>query len=86
MDSNYSDDSLNKLDWNHSDPSETPIPGTGHSIRFYALRDENGNVIPNTYLMAMDYTGISYSNYDYQDNIYIVKNVKPVSPPAPPKM
>ena len=34
--------------------------------------------------MAMDYTGISYSNYDYQDNIYIVSNIKPTSPPRAP--
>src|SRR5262249_5118166 len=35
-------------------------------------------------LMAQDYTGISYSNYDYQDNIYIVSNVKPTTPPSAP--
>ena len=30
----------------------------------------------------MDYTGLSYSNYDYQDNLYLVSNVKPVNPPS----
>ena len=80
----YSDDSLNPSDFNLTDPNQTPIPGTGHAFRFYALKDANGNVIPNTYLMAQDYTGISYSNYDYQDNIYIVSNVMPSSPPSAP--
>ena len=30
--------------------------------------------MPNTYLMAMDYAGI---NYDYNDNVYLVSNIKP---------
>jgi regulation of enolase protein 1 (concanavalin A-like superfamily) len=84
VDSRYSDDTLNPSDFVETDPNQTPIPGTGHAFRFYALKDANGNVIPNTYLMAMDYTGISYSNYDYQDNIYIISNVMPASPPVAP--
>jgi regulation of enolase protein 1 (concanavalin A-like superfamily) len=74
VDTRYSDDSLNPLDNN--------TPGTGHSFRFYAARDQDGNIIPNTYLMAQDYTGLSYSNYDYQDNIYLVSNVRPLSAPS----
>jgi regulation of enolase protein 1 (concanavalin A-like superfamily) len=84
VDSRYSDDSMNPLDLDESDPNLTPIPGTGHSFRFFALKDANGNVIPNTWLVAMDYTGISYSNYDYQDNIYIISNIAPTSPPSAP--
>ena len=84
VDSRYSDDTLNPSDFILTDPNETPIPGTGHSFRFFALKDSTGKLIPNTYLMAMDYTGLSYSNYDYQDNIYIISNVKPLSPPSAP--
>lgn len=31
-------------------------------------------VIPNAYIMAMDYAGI---NYDYNDNVYLITNIKP---------
>src|SRR5205823_12600476 len=48
----------------------------------YAACDQSGNLIPNTNLMAQDYTGLSYSNFDYQDNFYLVSNVKPVNPPS----
>src|SRR5205085_1197309 len=44
-------------------------------------KDRNGKVVPNTYLMSMDYSGI---NYDYNDNVYLITNLKPVSPPAAP--
>ncbi len=77
IDSLYSDDSLNPLDFNPN--TNVPYPGTGHAFRFFPLKDENGNVVANTYIMAMDYTGLSYSNYDYQDNIYIVSNMRPAS-------
>src|SRR5205085_9873194 len=74
VDSRFSDDSLN--------PMDSGTPGTGHAFRFYAARDQSGNIIPNTYLMAQDYTGLSYSNYDYQDNLYLVSNVRPVNAPS----
>jgi fibronectin type 3 domain-containing protein len=76
VDGKFTDDSLNPLDNN--------TPNTGHSFRFYIAKDRDGKVIPNTYIMAMDYTGVSYSNYDYQDNIYLISNVKPVNPPSAP--
>ena len=77
VDSNYSDDSLNNPDFNPS--TKVDYPDSGHSFRFYPLVDENGNTVPNTYIMAMDYTGLSYSNYDYQDNIYLVSNISPAT-------
>ncbi len=77
IDNRFSDDSLNTQDF---DPKTNKVfPDTGHAFRFYPLIDENGNVVPNTYIMAEDYTGLSYSNYDYQDNIYLVSNIKPAS-------
>ena len=51
-------------------------------IRIWKAVDGNGNVIPNAYLFGMDYLGTQYTNYDYQDNIYYISNVKPESGPA----
>ena len=55
----------------------------GHHVRFWPVRDRSGAIVPNTYLMGMDYSGI---NYDYNDNVYLVSNLKPetaVDPAAP---
>ncbi|WP_295816008.1 Ig-like domain-containing protein [uncultured Deinococcus sp.] len=46
----------------------------GQHLRFYRAKDPSGAVMPNTYLLVMDYSGI---NYDYNDNIYLVRNIKP---------
>jgi len=46
----------------------------GNHVRFFLLRGPDGAVIPGQYLMIMDYSGI---NYDFQDNVYIVSNVRP---------
>ncbi len=46
----------------------------GHHVRFYPLRHRNGNAEANTWLMTMDYQGV---NYDYQDNVYLVSNMRP---------
>jgi hypothetical protein len=45
-------------------------------MRFWTVKDRTGAVVPNTYLMGMDYTGI---NYDYNDNVYLISNVQPAS-------
>lgn len=76
VDSLYSDDTLNPLNY---DSNGVDIPGTGHAFRFYPLKDAKGNLVPNTYIMAHDYTNSIYVNFDYQDNIYIVTNIKPAS-------
>lgn len=39
--------------------------------------DANGNIIPNSYIIGNDYLGTSGTNYDYNDNVYFVKNLKP---------
>ena len=44
-------------------------------------KDRNGNIIPGAFLMSMDYSGI---NYDYNDNTFLITNIKPLSPPAAP--
>ncbi len=74
VDSEWSEDSRNTI----------PTGSTtdqGHHVRFFVAKDESGNVIPNTYLMVMDYSGI---NYDYNDNVYLITNIKPVTPPSAP--
>jgi hypothetical protein len=45
-------------------------------IRIYKARDSRGNIIPNAYLMAMDYPSAS-ANWDYNDNVFYVENIKP---------
>jgi len=53
----------------------------GHHIRFYPVRDHLGNVLPNTYFLCLDYAvkggSVSAENFDFQDQVYIVTNVKP---------
>lgn len=46
----------------------------GHHVRFFPVKDRQGNLVPGSYLMVMDYSGI---NYDYNDNGYLVTNVMP---------
>lgn len=64
-----------------SDPTLNPDPqgrtGYGHFVRFWPAKDSQGKIIPNTYLMLHDYNR-SFTNYDYQDNIFLVQNVVPV--------
>ncbi|KAA6440333.1 T9SS type A sorting domain-containing protein [Dyadobacter flavalbus] len=48
-------------------------------IRFLKVIDRNGNVVPNAYFVNVDYINNSATNYDYQDLIYYIENVKPES-------
>ncbi|MGF7042574.1 malectin domain-containing carbohydrate-binding protein [Mucilaginibacter lappiensis] len=48
-------------------------------IRFLKVMNAAGNIVPNAYIMDCDYLGTSATNYDYQDNIYYVENIKPDS-------
>jgi hypothetical protein len=48
-------------------------------IRFLKVMDANGNIVPNAYILDCDYLGTSFTNYDYQDNLYYVENIKPDS-------
>ena len=70
IDNEWSDDKLNT----------TRPTGGGHHVRFYPVRDHLGNILDNIYFMVMDYSIVgqgSKQNYDFQDNVYIVNNVKP---------
>jgi len=70
-----------------TDPSLNPTGGgtvppgaedieRGYTVRVFQALAANGNVIPNTYLGVMDYTGI---NYDYNDNMFVIEGISPVS-------
>lgn len=54
--------------------------GFGHRVRFWPAKDRSGQVIPDAYLLAMDYLGV---NYDYNDNIYLIRNIRPADAAGP---
>ena len=61
-------------------PAEHGVPGLAVIDGIECAADspfqrlEAGGLIPNAWIMGMDYLGI---NYDYQDNVYLVSNMKP---------
>jgi fibronectin type 3 domain-containing protein/regulation of enolase protein 1 (concanavalin A-like superfamily) len=57
--------------------------GNEHDVRFFPMRDASGNLVPNTYIMAMDYPS-TLQNFDFNDNVYIVSNIHPATIPAAP--
>jgi hypothetical protein len=69
IDNEWSDDTKN--------PQEQPGGGWGHHVRFYPARDHSGARIPDAYFMVMDYNGV---NYDYNDNLFLITNVRPETP------
>jgi regulation of enolase protein 1 (concanavalin A-like superfamily) len=76
LDGEMSQDALNTTD--------ISLGRSGHAVRFFPLRDSTGNIVPNTYLVVMDYEGGAYDNSDFQDNMYIVTNIRPAAEPATP--
>ncbi len=74
-----------KIDNERSDPAlntQTQVGG-GQNMRFYAAKDQAGNVIANTYIVVMDYSNATPPNYDFQDNVLIITNIKPEAPATP---
>jgi hypothetical protein len=72
VDSNeYSDDTKNSVVADQNAGCPGPC---GHHMRFYPLLDRDGNAVAGSYLAVMDYSGI---NYDYQDNVYLLTNLRP---------
>ena len=55
---------------------------SGHAVRFWPLRDSNGNVVPNAWLVGMDYENSQFDNSDFQDLAYLVTNMRPAGIPA----
>jgi len=71
IDSEWSDDAKNSQTADLNNGCKAPC---GHHMRFWPARDRAGNPIAGTWLVVMDYSGI---NYDYNDNVYLVSNMKP---------
>nr|WP_165795416.1 malectin domain-containing carbohydrate-binding protein [Deinococcus koreensis] len=69
--SEWSDDTRNSQT---ADRRNGCVDPCGHHLRFYKAKNPAGQVMPNTYLLIMDYSGI---NYDYNDNVYLISNVQP---------
>lgn len=77
IDGESSQDALNTTDINSFGRS-------GHAIRFYPARDSSGNLMPNTWIVALDYQNSTFDNSDFQDGVYLVSNLRPVTQaPAP---
>jgi glucose/arabinose dehydrogenase len=53
-----------------------------HQIRFYPARTPQGVIVPNTWLLVMDNFSPDYVNYDFQDNVYLISNIRPADLPA----
>src|SRR5262249_4239012 len=71
IDGAKSDDALN----DQTVDRQKGCPGPcGHHVRFFPVYDPAGVLVANAYYVVMDYSGI---NYDYQDNGYLVTNIKP---------
>jgi glucose/arabinose dehydrogenase len=70
------------MEWSISsfNKQEQPGGGYGHHVRFWPARDRSGQLIPNTYIMGMDYLA---KNYDYQDNVYLVSNIRAANGAGP---
>ncbi|WP_138481461.1 OmpL47-type beta-barrel domain-containing protein [Dyadobacter bucti] len=60
-----------------SSSDRTQNDGNIIGLRLVRAIDANGNVIPNAYFLNHDYINVSVTNYDYQDNMYYVENVRP---------
>ena len=76
VDTEYSDDDINVAAGNTG--------GGGHHFRFFPLVDETGTAVPNTYVVAMDYGVTQAENFDFQDNVYVVSNIRPSATPDTP--
>ena len=47
----------------------------------FPVRDHTGAIVPNTYFMCLDYSvgaDAVGENFDFQDMVFVVTNVKPV--------
>ncbi|MCW2620711.1 MAG: Di-glucose binding within endoplasmic reticulum [Frankiales bacterium] len=73
IDGEWSQDSRNDAT---PDYSNGCTGACGHHMRFWPAKDRSGALMANTWIVTMDYSGI---NYDFQDNVYLIKNIKPAS-------
>ena len=70
--SSWTDPEANKIDPNFG---QLVGENQGHLIRFFQAEDGAGNPIAGTFIGIQDYPGAG--NYDYNDHMFVIKNVKP---------
>ncbi|ULH17594.1 NPCBM/NEW2 domain-containing protein (plasmid) [Deinococcus sp. KNUC1210] len=71
VDGEWSDPRRNSQTADRSNGCARPC---GQHLRFWPIKDRAGALVPNSYMLIMDYSGI---NYDYNDMIYVISNVRP---------
>jgi len=64
-----------KIGLNYTDRARNHNKKIG--IRVWKAIDAGGKVISNAYILGSDYLGKKGTNYDYQDNVYYMENIKP---------
>jgi hypothetical protein len=71
----WSDPRINRIDADIGSLVTAPGPDRGHLIRFFNAEDSAGKPIPGVLIGLQDYIGAG--NYDYQDSVFLIRNVKP---------
>jgi len=59
-----------------TDPTKGIVTGD-LSVRLWPARDQSGRLIPDTFLVTFDHTSKMPPNYDFQDDLYLLTNVRP---------
>jgi hypothetical protein len=75
-------DGENSLD--SANTADIALGRSGHGVRFFPVRDGSGNIVPNTWLVVEDYQSTEFFNNDFQDNVYLVSNMRPATQPPVP--
>jgi glucose/arabinose dehydrogenase len=75
IDNERSDDRMNK--------QEHGGGGWGHHLRFFPVRDKYGSFVPNAWIVAQNYG--TTGGFAYNDNGYLITNIRPESRPAAPE-
>ncbi len=74
VDAEYGDPALNDQKVDRSKGCTTTL--CGNHVRVFQLHNHTGTLRGGSYLVVEDANGV---NYDYNDNVYILNNVKPAS-------
>jgi hypothetical protein len=87
IENEYSDEALQEQEPPCPAPDGGPLPfpccpagvTCGHRVRFWPYKDVNGALVPNSYIVSVDWhvPGFTSSNYDYNDEIYLFQNMTP---------
>ena len=65
--------------FNHVRYTEDDLNSIPHAARIYPLKDRQGRIIPNTYLVGFE----DASNGDYQDYVFAVSGIQPAGTTPP---